>query len=307
MMRTALGLVGLALLAAPAGASAALVDCWVPARVQATTGDGDAITAPRHAPMRQRMQRAQALLESDARLNAIAGVRLQVKGFLGAPADPVPLAQAAVTVGVHRPPVWGPTGCTLDQARADHAVPIELGARFNDLAALWQLLPSPGSAARDGFFEQPPVTGAVQGEPVYGGRVLLLAPPGVPPLVPHTVADHLRFWEAQLASLDPQGTELRALRDHRRRLAASALQAPVALGAPASLGEPPWTYHPVGTPGTRPMVRVNPALWQGQPRHALRLLSLDVWINHEGDALTGAAEAWLQGLDPAPWRALLQP
>lgn len=304
-MRRALVLA--ALLAGGVGAANARVDCWVPARVQATTGYGDAIAAPRHAALRQRMQRAQALLEADPRLNAIAGVRLQVKGFLGAPADPVPLAQASATVGVHRPDVWGPRPCTLNQSRADYVVPIELGARFNDLAALWQLLPSPGAAAKDGFFPQPTVTGEVQGEPVYGGRVLLLAPPGVPALVPLTVADHLRHWERELAALDPAGPDLAALRAHRQRLSPAALQASVALGALSALNEAMWAYQAVGTPGTEPMVKLNPELWRGQPEGALRLISLDVWINNEGDALIGAAEAWLQGLDLAPWRALLQP
>jgi hypothetical protein len=296
-----------ALLAGTIGATVARADCWVPARVQATTGYGDPIAAPRHAAMRQRLQRAQALLEADPRLNAIDGVRLQVKGFLGAPADPVPLAQAHATVGVHRPPVWGPRPCTLDQGRADYVVPIELGARFNDLAALWQLSPSPQAAAKDGFFPLPPVTGRVRGEPIYGGRVLLLAPQGVPALVPHTVADHLRHWERELTALDPDGAELAALRAHRQRLSPESLRAPVALGAPTSPSEALWTYHAVGTPGTQPMVRANPALWRGQPESALRLISLDVWINNEGDALTGYAEAWLLGLDLTSWRALLQP
>jgi hypothetical protein len=295
------------LLAGTIGAAEARVDCWVPARVQATTGYGDTLSAPRHAAMRQRLQRAQALLESDPRLNSIGGVRLQVKGFLGAPADPVPLAQAHATVGVHRPAVWGPQPCTLDQGRADYVVPIELGARFNDLAAVWQLQASPQAARKDGFFALPPVTGRVQGEPVYGGRVVLLTPTGVPALVPHTVADHLHHWERELSELDPNGADLAALRAHRKGLASAALQAPVALAAPTGLNEAMWAYHAVGTPGSQPMVRVNPALWRGQPESALRLISLDVWINNEGDALTGDAEAWLLGLDLTPWRALLQP
>lgn len=236
-----------------AGRAPASIDCWVAPRVQPTTGYGDALAAPRHAAMRQRLQRALELLQADAALQALPGLRLQAKAFLGAPAEPVPLAQAEVSVGLHRAAVWGRSGCTLDQARADYVVPVELGARFNDPAPLLQLLESPLSALEAGFFPEPPVTGRLQGLPVYGGRVLLLGPPGVDPLLPHA--------------------------------------------PPRPPGSGPWP----------PMVRLNPALWRGQPEHALRLLVLHVWINHEPDPLVGAAEAWLQQLDLQPWRALINP
>lgn len=294
--------------------TALAIDCWVPTRDQATTGYGDRMTSPRHANVVSRMRQAEVILRADPVLMSLPGVRLQIKNFVGLPVQPSLQTYATVTLGMHRPGVWA-SGCSLNQAKADYVVPIEFGANFNDVTPIARLLASPAAVTESGFFPTPEVTGFAGGLPIYAQRMLAITPQGVPLLIAHRVKDHLNHWETQFKSMlkDAPGEplltqQLHSLQAHRAGLSATQLQEPVALGAQHSDPSALWAYGTVGSLGTQPMARLNPALLKPSQREGgVRFIVLQAWINNEEDPLVGAAQNWLKSLDPRPWAALLEP
>lgn len=294
--------------------AAQAIDCWVPTRDQALTGYGDRVTSPRHANIVSRMRQAEAILRADPGLLSLPGVRLQIKNFVGLPVQPSNQTYATVTLGMHRPGVWA-SGCNLHQAKADYVVPIEFGVNFNDVTPIVRLLATPAAESEGGFFPAPEITGRAGGLPIYGQRVLAITPPGVPLLIAHRVQDHLNYWETQFKSMlkDAPGEplllmQLQSLQAHRAGLSASQLQASVAIGARHGDPSALWAYGALGTPGTQPMVRLNPALWTSSSNEgSVRFILLQAWVNNEDDPLVGAAQNWVKSIDPRPWAALLEP
>lgn len=292
-----------AALLALAGAlpASAAVDCWVAPRLQVQDGAG-------HRALAERQGQALAQLRADAALNALPGVRLQADGHVGAAARNEVLPAAELRVSLHRPPVWGP-GCTLKQAAADYVSPANVEVSFNRLSPLWHLLATPGDDAVSTWFPAPDRELGTHGETVWGRRVVLLTPPGLPAVLPLTVAEWLALHEQELAEAArlgavPARDALGALRTHRQRLAPALLATPVALG-PRSHGSPDWAYVTADTPGSLPLMRRNPALWAGARPGEVRVVALRVWLNDENEPLAGDLETWLQRLDLTPYRALL--
>jgi hypothetical protein len=257
------------------------------------------------------MARAADLLQDDAALNALPGVRLQATGFVGGAASDQPLPAMELAVAVHRPGVWGP-GCTLKQAQADYVSPAKVAVHFNTLEPLLRLLATPDGPGEAGWFAAPAMATTGRGERLYGRRVVLLSAPGLPPVLPLTVDEYLGHWErtlAEMAAFAPgsaAAAELAALRLHRAGLRASERQAPVALAATAEAA-PVWAYSRADAAGAQPLLRDNRPLGRGAAPGAVRLVVLEVWINHEGDELTGTLEDWLARVDTRPYAALLQP
>jgi hypothetical protein len=181
-----------AALALAAAGPAAAGDCWVATAESPDTGLGEPTTAPRYAPLREKLDRIERTLRAEASVAALDRVRYQVHRFIGAPVAPGAPLSAQVDVYLHEPSSWQGTCGLIPEA--DDLAPGALEVTLNDLSPLATVAES--AIDEDGltaFFalEQ---TGRREGYPVYGGRVVVIAPQGVAVTVPVTVGEYLDFW-----------------------------------------------------------------------------------------------------------------
>jgi hypothetical protein len=155
------------------------LDCWAPTISQTVGSLAGTREAAGIAPLTAVLDKAESLLRADARVNALSGVRARLHRFIGHPArDGAPL-MADASVWLHRrPEFWGPK-CTLIKG-ADYTHHASISAHFNQLDPLYHLLENSQEVTEFGTFPLPAITGYVAGEPVYGGRVMLLTRRGVP-------------------------------------------------------------------------------------------------------------------------------
>jgi outer membrane protein OmpA-like peptidoglycan-associated protein len=174
---------------------AAGLECWAP-----TVSDVAPSLSARERtgvpPLARQLDRAEQLLRTDARINALGGTRVRLHRFIGHPASGGAPLMADASVWLHRrPSTWGPQ-CTLLRG-SDYTHHAALSAHFNQLDPLYHLLENPQAASTDSAFTLPEVVDTVQGVPVYGhrefgARVLLLTRDGVPPLV-RVTGDSMRW------------------------------------------------------------------------------------------------------------------
>ncbi len=293
-----------ALLAASLCNPASATDCWVkPVQTIARNAA---------APEVAIVQRVEQILRADAGLNRLGDVRLQLGSSTDIPRHTGAPRSAVVRASAHRSPVWT-SGCGLDQRKADYVSPFNVAVHINSLQSLVHLLASPDEERENGHFYLPQQTGSAGGQPIFGKRVMLITPDGVPALVPLTVKEHLDSWERQLTEMQggaqvPQiAAQLRGLRAHRSGLTPAQLSAPVALGGIDAGDNNMWSYSLTSDANAIPRVRFNPALWRQSNAQSVRAIAVEVWINNEDDALKEAMETWLARFDPAPLKALLKP
>lgn len=304
---------GVALLALAPVARA--VDCWPAPIHQHSAVQGKAALA-------ETVLRAGELLRNDPLLNKLPGLRLQLKSFIGFPATDQALPVGEIGAHGSRPPVWGP-GCTLQQAKADYVSPFNVSVHFNTLDPVWHTLPSPDAVRTTGWFVPAEFTRNARGDRLHARRVLVLARENRPALVPLTVDEYLAHYEndrqrmaselRQMLAAMPNGPreglqrverELAELRAQRKALTPAQRSAPAAIG-PQNDGAAEWATAPADAPGAITLMRPNPALFAGARAGEVRVITVSVWMNNEGDEHQAALEAWLAQLDPRPFEALL--
>lgn len=164
-------------------ALASSLECWA-ATVHQTApslaGTREAAGVP---VMLAHLERAEALLRSDASLNALRGVRARTHRFIGHPAHPGAGLMAEATVWLHRRAEFFGPQCTLRRG-ADYTHHAALGVHLNQLGPFLKVVDAFGGVAEDGSFDLPPAADSLDGVPIYGRRVVVLTAAGRAPFVP---------------------------------------------------------------------------------------------------------------------------
>lgn len=270
------------------------------------TADAAGITS-----LTRTLQQAGALLEADPAIAAIGDARARLHRTVGHAMHVGAPIGGAAAVWLHAPQWWGQgQGCTLTRG-ADAAHFASLAVRLNDLDAVLHLVASPSEASETGWFPLPAASDSVGGLPIRGGRVVIVTAPGKEPFVAVTVREHLTRQDSLLGDWARRGDAIAraqqdSLRRHRVALTAAHLDAPVAFG-PIVGGEPLWHYVATDAAHAERRWKVNPALWRGARPGAVRAITLELFINNQGDPQTEAMVAWMRHLDVPAWASLLTP
>lgn len=292
------------------------VDCWPTPRAEHQP-------VPGASAMAAAIGKASALLSADPGLNALPDtLRLQIKSTLSAGVDDEPLPVAEIGAHGHREPVWGP-GCSLQQSRADYVSPFNVAVHLNTLDPVWHTLANPADVDAQGWFAPVGEVEHVRGDRLHGGRVLVLSRPDRPALVPLTVdafhdfhekllretLETMRAWHEispDAASVVRAEQQLAALLAHRRSLSPAQKAAQAHL-APSMGDAPPWVAATADARGAIPLFQPNPSLWQDAKPGDIRVITVSLWMNNEGDELQSALESWVANVDLRPYEALLSP
>jgi hypothetical protein len=178
------------LLASPQSAWAA-IDCWIDAE-HPQSADALGLSDPRVQPMRQTLQQINAILHRQPELHALPRTRLRSSWQIGGQWD-APARSGSFLLRDHRESMWTPGRCDV----------IKGADRLGPWAGIVATVNAP-----EAFFESPapdiydeklrawrelPVTGSVQGQPLYGGTMLVFTRNGRLPWVPVTTAEYLDF------------------------------------------------------------------------------------------------------------------
>ncbi len=100
--------------------------------------------------------------------------------------------------------------------------------------------------------------------------------------------------------------EWRELQRQRKSLGAAQLAQPVYLSAGA-MERYRFGHARPDDAGARKLVKVNPALWSGKRGgQAVRVVTLEVFVNDAESAEQAGIGSWLERVDVAPYRALLE-
>lgn len=291
------------------------VDCWPEPKRQHLAVSGK-------LAMEVVLQRAGNLLRNDAALNQLPDLRLQIKSFIGYPSGDQSLPVGEVGAHGNHPEVWG-KGCSLQQGRADYVSPFNVSIHLNTLDPVFQTLATPSAVESVGWFAPADFTMHARGDRLHGRRVLVLSHPKRPALVPLSVLEYLNFHEKKMMSEIDQlkqviaiapgtpteglrrlQTELGNLQKYRKQLN------PTQLALPAALGRQPedaasWAIVSQEEKDAVTLFKPNPKLWDGARPGDVRVMTISVWMNNEGDRHQAALEAWIATLDLVPFEALL--
>lgn len=182
-------------------------DCWVPTVENPTTGFGDATTAKRHAALRDRLLKAEAIERADPVINAIGEVRYRGHRYIDTPRHPGAPKAGNASVWLHQKEAWKGT-CEL-QHFADRIHFAALHVYLNNLSMLQPNTSGAPESELQAFYE-PVQTGQVGGYPVYDNHALVLTAGGVPPFADITVGEYLDDWRARLERRRAQALEAEA-------------------------------------------------------------------------------------------------
>lgn len=161
-------------------------DCWVDEARSLAPGDASVRGA--------QMARAARLLRQAPVIQAIDGVRYQLRRHASPARHAGAPGSAEVAVWLHTPKAWA-AGCSL-MPWAGRVYPAGLSVHFNDLGPVWADAAPPEGGLR--AMRAPRETGRVAGHPIYDGRLLVITPPGVPAWVPVTTGQWLDAWQRHL-------------------------------------------------------------------------------------------------------------
>ena len=282
-------------------AQAATPLCWSDDE-HPRTADQLAVTDARVAVTRRLAHRINALLKSNAAMQALPETRLrsrwQIGGLFNLPARPLWLQARD-----HRPSMWVGSCGVLEAAdrlppRASVVVQVNItsdlfkGEReiYDEQLTAWR---------------EPQATGHVNGHPLTFGRQLVLTSTGRPPWVPVPQASYLDFVEREFDRQqaahgatpywDQQRTIVRAF---RARLSAAELAGQARLG---------WTGQHPDVPLERwpRLVMIDPAFpWDRRDPQRAQIIRIVV---QGSEAWEAPMQRVLQTLDLSAFEALMQP
>jgi hypothetical protein len=180
------------LLALPARAD---IDCWMDAE-HPRTGDNLSATDTRVQPLRRALQEVNALLRRMPELQALPRTRLRSSWQIGGQWT-APARAANFLLRDHRESMWvGRCGVLTGADRLEPHASIVIS--FNAPHSVFvSEVPDVKDEQLQAWREEP-VTGQVQGRPLYGGHMLVFTSTGRLPWVPVTTAEYLDFTERDL-------------------------------------------------------------------------------------------------------------
>lgn len=180
----------LVLVAVPRPAAAA-IDCWVDAE-HAMTADQRPVTDPVVAPMRQTLQKVNAVLHGQRELHDLPRTRLRSSWQVGGQWD-APARSGSLLVRDHRESMWLPGRCDVNP-KADRLGP--MASVVVAINAPTSFFESAHAELRDEQLQawrELPATGQLNGYTLYGGRQLVFTRGGRLPWVAVTTAEYLDF------------------------------------------------------------------------------------------------------------------
>lgn len=301
MKRNFACLSGAAMLAATAyGTPARAADCWVETVAPAKTGNGEAVSNPRFARLVAAMDRAETMLRQDPTLNAIPGVRFQVRRHVTYIDNERPSYTASVLLLAHEESVWGKSGCTVQQGKANYHNRYGIEIAFNQVEDIL----NEASANEEGHVANLDLetvgtfrrTGLIAG---VGQGIKGFRADGGVILVPYSVATHLSVWEQRLTTISAEGggsfadPQLAALRRHRAGLTARQLEAQVAIDANPS--ENLWGYTTQKGQVALPVFAVAPELLvAAKDKAAVRLVTVKWFGTEDNPSMSARLRQWAE-------------
>lgn len=182
----------LVLLALPARAD---IDCWMDAEHQ-RTADNLSVTDIRVQALRRAVQEVNALLRRMPELQTLPRTRLRSSWQIGGQWT-APARSASFLLRDHRESMWvGRCGVLTGADRLEPRAGIVVS--FNAPHSVFVSdVPEVKDEQLQAWREEP-VTGQVQGRPLYGGHMLVFTSTGRVPWVPVTTAEYLDFTERDL-------------------------------------------------------------------------------------------------------------
>ncbi len=188
--RAAAAMSTLALLAVPQPAAAA-IDCWVDAE-HPTTADQRRVADPAVAPMRQALQRVNAILHAQRELHELPRTRLRSSWQVGGQWD-APARSGSLLLRDHRESMWLPGRCDVNP-KANRLGP--MAAVVVAINAPTSFFESPHAELRDEQLQawrELPATGQLNSYTLYGGHQLVFTRGGRLPWVAVTTAEYVDF------------------------------------------------------------------------------------------------------------------
>jgi hypothetical protein len=289
---------GLAVAAMTLPGSASAI-CWI-ADEHPKSADLIPVADPRIAPLRRVAHRIHALVQANAAMHGLSGVRLRSRWHIGGAGGPA--RSLWYQARDHRPETWvGDCGVLegADRLPARASIVVQVNAT----SVLFNGEPEINDEGLRAWRE-PPVVGTLQGRPLYHGWQVVLSGSGRPPWVHVTQAEFLAFAEREIARQQAGSgghnpywqAQLEALRRHRATLDAAALAAPARNA---------WVWQHPGVPAERYplLVKLDPAFpWEPQHPQRVKLVALSIQGN---GAQAEAMQRVAQTLDLDAFAALL--
>lgn len=188
--------------------AAAAIDCWVDAEHR-MTADQRVVTDPAVAPMRQALQKVNAVLHAQRELHELPRTRLRSSWQIGGQWDE-PARSGSFLLRDHRESMWLPGRCDVNP-KADRLGPMAaIVVAINAPTAFFE---SPHAELRDEKLQawrEVPATGEVNGYTLYGGRQLVFTRGGRLPWVPVTTAEYVDFTLRDLKRRQQEEAKARA-------------------------------------------------------------------------------------------------